>query len=378
MKFSQVVGQEEIKDKLKKEITSRKIPHAQLFTGKEGTGKLAMALAFTQYLMCKNKTDDSCGKCASCIKNQLLSHPDVHYIFPNNTTANVKSNPHSELFLKEFRAAITQNPYLNLQDWYNELQLGNKQGIINQNDSVEIIKNHSLKPYEASQKVFVIWMAEKMNSSFANKILKVLEEPSEDSVFLLIAEDAEQLLPTIISRVQTVNFPPVSLKSISEFLVKKYGLSSQKAEEISVLSEGNVRRAVLLATDSFNNSLTEYFIQWMRLVYAFKFKDIIDLIDDLNKLNKEQVKELLQTGLNIFSQCIKVKYLPVESLHLTAEQKKFIEKFHVFVHEENIEKIFSLFNEAVIGVERNANVKILLLDLSIKMKFLMAKPEKVS
>ena len=211
MLFSEVLGQDHIKSHLTKSADAGRIPHAQLFVGPEGSGTLPMAIAYAQYILCSNKNaENSEGNPACNLKFKNLSHPDLHFAFPVTTNDKVKRHPVSSHFLEEWRQLIDQQPYGNLFDWYKMLGVDNKQGQIGVDEALDIVKSLSLKSYEGGFKVMLIWMAEKMNTACANKLLKLIEEPPEKTVFILIAEDEEQIISTIRSRCQVLHFPAFS------------------------------------------------------------------------------------------------------------------------------------------------------------------------
>src|SRR5690606_7075765 len=269
MHFEDVIGQEHIKNHLKQSVDNGRISHAQLFVGNEGCGTLPMAIAYAQYIICNGKKDEAQANCLLKFKN--LSHPDLHFAFPVTTSDKAKSHPVSSNYLEEWRQLIKEQPYGNLFDWYNLLGVDNKQGQIGVDEAQDIVKSLSLKAYEGGYKVMIIWMAEKMNMACANKLLKLIEEPPSKTVFILITEDEGQIINTIKSRCQILQFPPLAEGVIVEALIKKYGTDVSVATKIAHQSNGNYNKACdLVFSDSEDLQFEEWFIFWIRS--AFKAK----------------------------------------------------------------------------------------------------------
>ena len=284
MYFSDVVGQQSLKEKLRNSVTNGRVAHAQMLVGPIGAGPLPLALAFAQYLGCKNRSnDDSCGICDSCIRYKKLEHPDLQLIFPKNKTSKVDhKNFSSKDFVQDWRAAVLKNPYLNLNDWLKGLGIDNKQGSINVDDSREVIQNLSYKAYEAEYRVVLIWLAEHMNTASANKILKVLEEPPARTVFLLIAEDTENMLQTILSRVQIHKLGRLSSAEIAGSFADSE--DPERAEQLAELADGDLNLAKQLLEDQtgITNSIN-FFIRWMRACYGLqleRFKNYVKSFKD--------------------------------------------------------------------------------------------------
>src|SRR5574344_2040530 len=252
MRFSQVKGQNKIINKIISLIDVEHIPHALLISGRDGYGNLALSLAIAQYISCTDKKHlndnaiiaDSCGECSSCKKYQKLIHPDLHFIFPNTTTKSIDKNNESSLFVKEFREFVLKNEgYCDLNQWYKYINAGSKQGVINVRDANNIIKALTLKTYESKFKIMIIWNADKMNNEASDKILKILEEPYPNTVFILTTEHKDKILPTILSRVQQINLPPLSDQDIEEEIRRRYdSLSDEQVKTKVMLCEGNINK----------------------------------------------------------------------------------------------------------------------------------------
>ncbi|MBW6483177.1 MAG: DNA polymerase III subunit delta' [Vicingaceae bacterium] len=378
MFFKDIVGYRETKKKLLHIINNDRISHAQLFLGKEGSGNLAMALAYAQYVNCQQKgAEDSCGTCPSCIKFQKLVHPDLHLVFPVATNEKVKKDPVSANFLDRWRAAFLNNPYFTLADWQEIAETGNKQLLINTKESSDILKALSLKTYEAEYKIMLIWFPEKMNASSSNKLLKILEEPPKKTLFLLVASFAEQLLPTIISRVQLVKLNPINEEELTDYIIEKYQLPKDKAENIARLSDGNVNQLIRIIekgddTEFFQNT----FVQLMRSAFVGNVPGLIDWTDEMAKIGREKQKQFLIYGLHLFRESLIMNYGDVALSKKNSKEAEFLKKFAPYIHGTNCMDTIELFNDAVYHIERNANPKILFLDVALKLtKLLRVKME---
>jgi len=281
MLFSEILGQEHIKNHLTKSADHGRIPHAQLFVGPEGSGTLPMAIAYAQYVLCKNTEGKNTTGNESCnLKFKNLSHPDLHFVFPVANTEKIKSHPVSKFFMEEWRQLIDRQPYGNLFDWYRILGIDNKQGQIGVDEAQDIVKSLALKSYEGGYKVMLIWMAEKMNTAASNKLLKLIEEPPNKTIFILIAEDEEQIINTIRSRCQVLHFPPLAEEVIKNALIKNYQIPEGDAIKIAHQANGNYNKACdLVYSDSEDTQFEDWFVFWIRS--AFKAKGNKSAIHDL-------------------------------------------------------------------------------------------------
>jgi DNA polymerase-3 subunit delta' len=381
MLFSEVLGQKHIKNHLTTSVDAGRIAHAQLFVGPEGSGTLPMALAYAQYILCSNVNGENTGGNSSCnLKFKNVSHPDLHFAFPVTTSDKVKSKPISKYYLEEWRQLIDQQPYGNLFDWYKLLGVDNKQGQIGVDEALQIVKSLALKSYEGGHKVMLIWMAEKMNTAAANKLLKLIEEPPEKTVFILIAEDEEQIISTIRSRCQILHFPPLAEDAIVEALVKKYHIEQSVATKIAHQANGNYNKACdLIYQDSEDIQFEAWFILWVRSAFKAKgnksaIHDLISWSEEIAKTGRETQKKFLRFCLNYFRQALLLNYKANELVYLEPKSENFkLEKFAPFIHDSNIIEIFSELQDAIYHIERNGNSKIILTDLSIKLTRLLHK-----
>jgi len=374
MKFSEVLGLDHIKNHLIKSTDNGRISHAQLLSGKEGSGLLAMAIAYAQYILASSSENIE----ISNIKCEKLMHPDLHFAFPVATNDKIKSKPVSNNFLEEWREFVSRKPYGNLFEWLQSIGIENKQGQIGVDEAEQIVKALKLKSYEGGYKIMIIWMAEKMNISASNKLLKLLEEPPEKTVFILITEDEEQLISTIKSRCQTLHFPILSEADITNGLVEKEGADLPIAQNIAHQANGNYNKALqLLHNNDTNEQFEQWFVTWVRAAFRAKgnasvIQDLIEWSDVISKSGRETQKRFLDYCLQFFRQAMLYNYNAESLVFLEPKNPSFkLEKFAPFVHSKNILLINDELNDAIYHIERNGNAKIILLDLSIKLTRLL-------
>ena len=370
MLFKNIIGQEQIKKHLIRSVKENRISHAQLFLGPEGCGKLALAIAYSQYICCEDKKDDdSCGVCRSCVKFEKLVHPDLHFLYPFSAT---KDKPVSSSLLSEWRNLLIENKcYISLPDWYEAIGIENKQGIINANDCNDTIKTLSLKSYESEYKIMIIWMIEKLFHSAAPKLLKILEEPPDKTLFLLVCENHEQVINTILSRSQIIKIPRISDKELTLALTQRQELSPKRANEIVRIAEGNYKEAISLAVDLPDDNSFEQLQKWMQFCYREKIVEIIDWIEKFSKAGREKQKSFLLNAIRVFRESILAGVGQTELIRSEGEERKFAINFSPFINSKNSVQIIKEFNDAIFHIERNANPKILFLDLSLKISELI-------
>ncbi len=382
MLFSDILGQEHIKNHLTQSVGNGRIPHAQLFVGPEGSGTLPMAIAYAQYILCQNVNGENSGGIEACnLKFNNISHPDLHFAFPVTTSDKVKSKPVSNFYLEEWRQLISQQPYGNLFDWYKLLGVDNKQGQIGVEEAHEIVKALTLKSYEGGYKVMLIWMADKLNIAAANKLLKLIEEPPNKTVFILITEDEDQIIKTIKSRCQLLHFPPLAEEDIKNTLIKRFSLEASVATKIAHQANGNYNKACdLVYHDSEDTQFEDWFIFWIRSAFKAKgnksaIHDLISWSEEIAKTGRETQKQFLHFCLDFFRQAMLLNYKADELVYLETKTEKFkLENFAPFVHGNNILDISDELQDAIYHIERNGNSKIILTDLSIKLTRLLHKP----
>ena len=381
MLFSEILGQEHLKNHLTQNVDKGRIPHAQLFVGPEGSGTLPMAIAYAQYILCSNvDSENTDGNNACNLKFNNLTHPDLHFAFPVTTTDKFKSKPVSNFFLEEWRQLVSQQPYCNLFDWYKQIGVENKQGQIGVDEAQEIVKSLSLKSYEGGYKVMLIWMAEKMNIACANKLLKLIEEPPNKTVFILITEDEEQIISTIRSRCQMLQFFPLAEVHIINALIKNYDLEVSIATKIAHQSNGNYNKACdLVYQDSEDLQFEEWFIFWIRSAFKAKgnksaIHDLISWSEEIAKTGRETQKQFLHFCVDFFRQALLLNYGADQMVYMETKSKNFkLENFAPFVNNVNILEINEELQDAIYHIERNGNSKIILTDLSIKLTRLLHK-----
>ena len=384
MLFKDILGQDHIKNYLITTANAGRIPHAQLFIGPEGSGTLPMAMAYAQYILCNNSNgENTTGNSACNLKFEHISHPDMHFVYPITSTDEVKGDSVvSTNFLDQWRSFVKENPYGSLFDWYKKLEIPKKQGIISVKESAAINKNLSLKAYEGGYKVMIIWMADKMRTDAANKLLKLLEEPPEKTVFILISESIDDLLQTIISRCQVVDFLALPEQIITEKLISSHQVDANLARKIAHQCEGNYNKALhLLRQDGEDTVFEEWFINWVRVAFKAKgnasvIADLISWSSTISKEGRETQKNFLQFCILFFRQALLLNYQATDLVYLEPNFENFkLEKFAPFIHGNNIADIFKELEDAIYHIERNGNSSIILTDLSIKLTRLLHKKE---
>ncbi|MCR9063244.1 MAG: DNA polymerase III subunit delta [Cytophagales bacterium] len=360
MRFRDINGLEAQKNTLIQSVKKNHVAHAQLFHGSEGSGNLALALAFGSFLNCEKPSDtDSCGECSSCVKTDKLIHPDITFIFPTAGGKKVLS----ENFMAEWREFVLDHPYKNSTDWLEKINI--KQGNIPVEEARKLIQNLSLKSYEGGYKLIYLWLPEYLSISTANAILKVLEEPPEKTLFFLICNNSENLLTTIISRTQRFAIPKFTDEEISVNLYNR-GIDSVRAKEIAMLADGNMHKALEIA-QSKNDNLHDWFANWMRYCYGFKVLDLVPMADEFDALNKEQEKQILEYALTIFREIFLVAGGNENMVKLEESALDFVQKFAKVFNIGNLSKMTELLDEAIFHIDRNVRAKIVFLDISLKL-----------
>lgn len=366
MLFRDILGFADTKNKLIKAFNSNHLAHALLFSGKEGSPNLPMALAFATFLNCENRLpDDACGECASCRKSTKYVHPDVHFAFPVSATKGISGKDVvSVSYLKEWREFLLKKPYGDLNDWNTFFGGENKQVLISREESRHIVRNLSLKAFEGNFKIMLIWLPELMNAAAANAILKILEEPTEKTIFLLVTNNSEQLITTILSRTQLFHIRNFNDDEISEYLNQNSEIDSTRISQITHLANGNLNAAFKLLSDVEDDS-HEVFRDWMRLCYVKDYSNLVAWTDKFQKLNKIEQKSVFQYGMNIMREVLVGFYDNDRLLRLQGAEKEFVDNFSKVMDAEKVDLITQHLNQATYHLERNANVKILFLDLSL-------------
>ncbi|MCF8296110.1 MAG: hypothetical protein K9J13_01075 [Saprospiraceae bacterium] len=374
MQFKDVIGHEEIKKRLIQTVRESRISHAQLFTGPEGNSKLALAMAYAQFISCTGKQEtDSCGICPSCIKYNKLIHPDLYFTYPVSTNKDVKTKPISRLFISKWRELLLQKDYVfSLHQWYEKIEIENKQGIINTEDCNEIIKSLSLKKFESEYRVVIIWMIEKLYHAAAPKLLKILEEPPPKTLFLLISENPDKILKTIISRTQIIKIPKTKDKDIKDYLKKKFDYPETEINKAVLFADGNLINAQKFLE---NADAEEYnyvnFRNYMLLCHGQKFQEMFNLINEIATIGRERQKSLLAYGLRVIRQSILMNNDNENLVKLEGHEKEFVIKFSKLINSANYLQITEELNKSLFHIERNGNAKIIFADMGLKFSRLI-------
>ena len=377
MLFKEITGNNSVKKQLIEAVRNNRISHAQLFSGKSGSAKLALVLAYAQFLNCENRTAvDSCGICSSCLKFNNLSHPDLHLVIPVLKTKEVQK-PVSDHFIGKWRDFITNNYYGSLNGWIDSFGTENKtgqQGTIYKDEANNIHKKLSLKNYEAEYRVVLIWMPERMNLEVSNKLLKLFEEPPKGTIFLLITENTNQLLPTIISRLQSIKIADFT----AEDIVNHFGeqaLSLEKAKQLRNLTNADLGKITQILEEKEGElDLFSDFSVWMRLTYKMDVQGISKWVDNLSLKGRKQQNLFLSYAIKMVRECLIYNFASDTLLKTNENEFAFLTKFSPFIHEENSVMIIEKLEESIKAINRNANAKILFFELSLQMvKFLRLK-----
>lgn len=366
MKFEDITGQSRLKKMLVRGVDEGRISHAQLFVGDCGSGALPMALAYAQYLNCTSRVDgDSCGVCSSCRKIAELVHPDLHFVFPVNSPkgSSGSTKPTSDYFLPQWRETVlANNGYFDEPTWYSSINIDNQQGIITKAEADEIIRKLSFKSFEAKYKIMMIWLPERMRMEAANSLLKILEEPWDRTIFLLVSESPTRLLPTIISRTQEVAVPRIDTEHIECYLIERHGLDTERASNIARLSGGDLieaRRLVNGEESGVARDNFEYFVQLMRLSYNDRHMELLEWAENVADLGREQQKRLLQNSVRLLRNSYMINAGMSEIAYLWGEELDFCKKFAPFIGNHNIERLVSEIELAIAQIAQNGNPKMI-------------------
>jgi DNA polymerase-3 subunit delta' len=364
MQFKEIIGQEQIKAHLIRTVKENRVSHAQLFLSSEGSGALPLAIAYAQYINCQDKGEnDSCGTCSSCRKYERYIHPDLHFSYPFFASKDVKV---AVDVLEEWRTMLLNDPYFNLDIWRSKLNAENKQANINIAECHDIIKKLSYKAFEADTKVLIMWLPEFLDKE-GNALLKIIEEPPANTLFILVAQNQEQILSTILSRTQLVKIPKLHSAEIEAYLNDKAQLMSHQAEEFSFLADGNLIDAKLLLNDSPNNNAS-YFAEWLRMGFGNKVLSMISFTETAASWGRENQKNFLKYGINFLRECSlllsggdELVKLPPQTLEVAIKLSTHVLNLAM------VEALIVELEKAHYHIERNANPKILFLDVSLQL-----------
>lgn len=371
MQFAEVIGKQKSKTELLNLARSQKVPHALMLVGPTGSGKLALGIALAQYLMCEAPTEnDSCGQCNACNKVSKLVHPDLHFSFPT-----IGRGIKSDEFATEWRTAVLNNPYLGISDWLNQINQGkpNAQGNINKDECLNIIRKLSLKSFESKKKILILWLPEFLQKE-GNRLLKIIEEPTDDTHFLLISDNPNEVLNTIISRCQLIKINSLSIEQISDALVEEKIADATQAQFIAPLANGNYNTAIKLANDQ-QNDFSQLFVDWLRKCYQGNGKLLVEWSEEFAKQSKNHQKNLLLYGIHFSRALLIYKVKAQLNLGLSESQSNTMQNMSKVLQIPQIEKMVKVLNDAHHHIERNANPKILFLKLSIDFKRIFKQME---
>jgi len=363
MQFKQIVGQDAIKQRLITSVKENRVSHAQLFLGPGGSGSLPLAVAYAQYLSCENKLeDDSCGECSSCRKYQKLMHPDLHFSYP--FFAKHKDDT-AISFIEQWRDAFITNPYLSLDTWRGYLDAENKQANINIAECHQIIKKLSFKPFESPYKILILWLPEYLDKE-GNALLKIIEEPQPNTLFLLVAQNQDQILNTILSRTQLIKITPLGFDEIKDHLINQHNQTVDAATEIAYLSNGSLTEALTML-EYDNKGYHVQFVQWLRLCFANKGLEVMSFVDQASKMGRENQKNFLRYGINFLRECCLLLSGAGSLVHLPAHELETAQKMTNVMNVPMAQAIVTELEKAHYHVERNGNPKILFLDVSLQI-----------
>lgn len=372
MLFKEVVGQDEIKDRLRREADEGRVAHALLFYGPEGCGKLPVALAFARYLLCSQPHDgEPCNACNSCRMTARWAHPDLHFVFP---VVKYKDAAHSvsDVYLPEWRKQLGENVYFGLDEWLEDMQAGNQQAMIYSAESDAIQKKLSLKSNQGGKKVMIIWLPEKMNLECANKLLKLLEEPPAETHFLLISERLEAVLPTIVSRAQCIGMKGLSEEEITGALIQRNACDSDTARRVAHTANGNLIAAQqLLRSNADQNLFFDLFVILMRLSYQRKIKDLKKWSEQIAALGREKQKNFLAYSQKLIRENFIYNFRQPDLNYETVEEENFSRNFARFINERNVIHIMDELSLAQRDIEQNGNPKFVFFDFALKMIVLL-------
>lgn len=372
MYFKDIIGQETVKQRLRLEVREGRVPHAQLFAGPEGTGALPLAIAYARFLLCTRRgEEDACGTCPSCVKLNKLAHPDLHFVFPV-VKRKGGGDTVSDDYIREWRELAISTPYFGMNHWLDAMGAENQQAQIFVKESDELVRKLSLKSSEGGYKVVIIWLPEKMKVECANKLLKLLEEPPAQTVFLLVSEEPDRILPTILSRTQRINVPRLEDAEIAEALKTRFGLQDTDAAETARLAEGSYLQALEIIHLSEDTQLFfGLFVSLMRLAYQRKVKEMREWSDTVAAMGRERQKDFLTYCQRMVRESFVSNFHRKEMNYMNREEENFTIRFAPFINERNVMGITDELAEAQTHIEQNVNPRMVFFDFALKMIVLL-------
>lgn len=373
MRFEEVIGHRELAAKLRAGAQSGRVAHAQLFNGPEGSGALALALAYARYLHCTDSTEeDSCGACASCKQYDTLQHPDLHWSFPffrKDGSDHALSQP----FQSAWRERVLQGPYFGQDEWLSSIGADRKQLFISVQEAMEVNRKLGLKSFAGGWKILILWLPEAMRVDTANKMLKLIEEPTDRTVMLFVSEQANQLLATIRSRVQQVQVPRLELAEATAGMVRHFDITDSEARGLLHVTDGNIAAALRMQGEAGSDEDHQLFVAWMRSSYMRDSVTTVDLADDFAKSGREGMKRFIRYALHMVRQCIVGNYGAQSLVRLTERERQFAQKFAPFIHHGNVLEMQSMLEKAHRDISGNVNGKLVFMDISAQLNILLRK-----
>jgi len=367
MNFASIPGHKELKTTLINAVRNNHVAHAQLFVGQSGGAATALALAFAKYLNCENQQEsDACGSCSSCHKFNKLIHPDLHFLFPFAKTSTDDKKFSRSTVVNEFRNFLIEQPFSDDKDWGVYQEAAEKQLNISVEEARTMIADISLKAFEGKYKIVLLWLPELLNNQASNAILKVLEEPTPQTIFLIVSQNITNVLPTILSRCQIIQVPQFSDEEITNYLQEQLEILPEQAKKAAYMAEGSMSEALRVLNEVKDDDIT-LFRKWMLNCYEHKFGDLVDLAEDFGKYGRETQKSFLAFALNVFRDVLIINHGETSMLRLSDENRAFLEKFSKVFSLHNLEPILGFINDAHYQISRNANSKLVFLDTSIQI-----------
>jgi len=365
MLFDKIIGHKKVIEHLKNSVSNNKVSHAQLFSGPEGAGILSVAIAYAQYVLCSQSTNEEVCK----NKVEAYNHPDLHFVYPVGKTPEVKSKPISKNFITQWREFLEENSFGTIQQWYQKIGIENKVGLISVDEAADVVKTMSLRAFEGSYKIMIVWKPELMNISTANKLLKLIEEPTGKTLFIFVTEDEQSIIKTIKSRTQIVYFNKLSSTDVSNYLMNNFEVPENTAKDIALQSEGSIEKAISIVSDNQSDSeFQELFVNWVRGSFKADLKMLVNWSDLMSKKGKQFQINYLKFATRVFRQALLENYEAKELSFLKFNVQGFrFDKFISFIHGQNIIDMMNEMDLAIMHIERNGNPKIVLLDLSVKI-----------
>lgn len=376
MTFNDVIGQEDARNRLLQMVAESRLPHAMMLCGSAGCGKMALALAFASYLLCSehNGKNDVCGHCRQCNMINKWEHPDLHFTYPTIKLPSMGSDhkPISDDFAQQWRNLLKRGPYFTMDQWMKEMGAENQQAIITAGESDDLTRKLSLKSSQGGYKVSVIWLPERMNTECANKLLKLIEEPPAQTVFILVCEEPSKLLETIRSRMQRIDVKRIPTESIQQALVGRRGLDEDTALRIARTANGSWTTALSsLDAGNENELFLDMFQSLMRLAYSRNVKELKRWSETMHSFGREKQKRFLQYLLRLIRENFMYNFHNTELCYMTQREESFAKNFARFVNEDNILRMYDITNRSIRDIGQNANAKIVFFDLALQMIVLL-------